>query len=255
MFVNLEHEDVISPAMPLAQARAAISAGGYVATDRAWFSGMAQWQEIKDIPELAGSLTLAAIPAGSVRTQNSLKLAGFWRRGAAWCVDALLYAVILVLLVASVGRALIMVGFNFNRFPNLPETLLWPAVFGVAGLLGVLMPAALLAAGSVSPWQASPGKRLLALRLTGESAGGGVESLPFLRAFAREALKLLGTWLFFITFLPQPFGTKRQGLHDMICRTQVNYSGGGLPAWLVWVVLSVGGVSMFALTGFGFGLL
>jgi hypothetical protein len=250
MYVNLEHDDVLSPPMPLAQARKAIAAGTYVATDRAWFSGMAQWQEIKDIPELAGSLKVAAIPASA----TSWKLAGFWRRGAAWSVDALLYAVILVLLVASVSRALIMAGFNFDSLPNVPQTLLWPAVFGMAGLLGVLLPAALLAAGSVSPWQASPGKRLLALHLTSESAGGGVESLHFLRAFAREALKLLGTWLFFITYLSQPFGAKRQGLHDMICSTQVHYRGGGLPAWVVWMVLSVGVISMFALTGFGFGL-
>lgn len=103
-------------------------------------------------------------------------------------------------------------------------------------LVVALLALAWFALSEASPWQATPGKRLLGLRVV--DAGGARLGL------ARAAVRHLAGALSWITLnighlmaLVQP---RRQALHDRVAGTHVLQEGGDarLPAWATaWLVL------------------
>jgi uncharacterized RDD family membrane protein YckC len=68
-----------------------------------------------------------------------------------------------------------------------------------------------------SPWQATPGKRLLALRVT-DLAGG---RLTPKQSFVRQGLKLMDVTSSGLTYLIAAFTERRQALHDRFAGTLV----------------------------------
>lgn len=199
--------------------------------------------------------------------------AGFWRRYAAWSLDtALLAAPVLALLAAwpqwqadlaracaaweallhAVGRGLgeaVMAGELFAlpsrllddaAMPAAAHTLsdalfalLWPPVLGFAAL-----GAAYHAAFEASAWQATPGQRALALRVTGldgRRIGAG-------RALLRHVAGLL-SWLTLnlghAMALARP---QRRALHDHVAGTRVLQPRETmpLPVWArAWLLLQL----------------
>jgi uncharacterized RDD family membrane protein YckC len=117
-------------------------------------------------------------------------------------------------------------------------------------LLAALLALAWFVAFEASPWQATPGKRALGLRVTG--AGGRRIGI------ARAALRHLAGALSWITLnlghLLALLPPRRQALHDRVAGTQVTQApgtGGRLPAWAIaWLCLQA--ALAIAMTGWLF---
>ena len=87
--------------------------------------------------------------------------------------------------------------------------------------LFIVLPLAAFAAFESSPWQATPGKRLLGLRvvdLDGRRVG-------VIRAVARQCLKLLDVATSMVTFVIAAVTPRRQTLHDILAGTLVTEAG------------------------------
>ncbi|MGE5145337.1 MAG: RDD family protein, partial [Candidatus Eiseniibacteriota bacterium] len=94
------------------------------------------------------------------------------------------------------------------------------------GLVAVALAFAYFAAFEASSWQASPGKRLLGLRVTdlaGRRLGVG-------RALARQLFKCLDVASSGLTYLIAGLTERRQGLHDILAGTLVVRAAPAQPA-------------------------
>ncbi|MGH8084906.1 MAG: RDD family protein [Lysobacter sp.] len=194
--------------------------------------------------------------------------AGFWQRGAAWSLDAVLIAPVagwlawpwisapaqawldqVRALLQYSGRlmgAAILDGAPLPRLaitllhdPTLQQTvttirsatwaLAWPALLAFA-LLGALYHVAC----ECSPWQASVGKRLLGLRAgdrNGRRLGPG-------RALARYGAGTLSWATLNLGHLMATMAPEHLALHDRCSGTRVRTNHPELPRWaLVWLVL------------------
>ena len=195
--------------------------------------------------------------------------AGFWRRYAAWSLDwALLGALLAVLVVPMLARAWgqllalnqLLQDWLFERmvesttgFPS-PGALAFqvladPALAdaaraGSAQLLGSLLRVALLASLSSTlyfvlseggPWQGTPGKRALGLRV--RAADGGVAG--FGRAWLRHLAGAISWGLLNLGHAIAAWRRDRRALHDLIAGTQV-LAEGPMPRWArAWLGLQL----------------
>ena len=123
--------------------------------------------------------------------------AGFWKRFAAFFIDASLLALMVFLTVEALGP------------------LGWAAASGRLGLAGntvrLLFTWVYFAAFESSRAQATPGKMVLFIKVTDMKGN----PIGFGRATLRYFAKLLSGVFFGIGFLMAAFTTKKQGLHDM----------------------------------------
>lgn len=69
----------------------------------------------------------------------------------------------------------------------------------------------------VSPWAATPGKRMIKIKVIGKD----LKSIGILKSFFRNSLKFVSLGILFIGFFMIFFTKKKQGLHDIICNTLV----------------------------------
>jgi uncharacterized RDD family membrane protein YckC len=185
--------------------------------------------------------------------------AGFWHRYAAWSLDWLLLGAVLGLLLAplcarawSQAMALnqLLQDWVFERVvaaQGIPspvgmamELLVDPqlkatAEAGSAALSATLALIVLLLFGGSalyfvafesSPWQGTPGKRLLGLRVRRED--GGVAG-P-LRATGRHFAGALSWLLLNLGHLVAAWRRDKRALHDLLAGTRVD-AAGPLPAW------------------------
>ncbi len=82
---------------------------------------------------------------------------------------------------------------------------------------GILLYVVYHVAFELSKWQASPGKRILSLKVRNSF----FESPGFLAIFLRTTLKFLSLMLLFGGFAMISFTKKKQGLHDLIAGTVI----------------------------------
>jgi len=133
--------------------------------------------------------------------------AGLWRRAAALAIDSI------VLGVVTFPVRLIV---PFALFTGTDLAAMAGQVAGVAAILGCVW--WLYYAGfESSPWQASPGKRLIGIRVT-DSSGARIR---FGRASARLFAKLLSGLVFCLGFVLAAFTARKQALHDLLAGTLV----------------------------------
>jgi hypothetical protein len=83
--------------------------------------------------------------------------------------------------------------------------------------LFIIFPLTASAAFESSPWQATPGKRLLGLRVVDLDG----RRLGVARAVARQCLKLLDIATSMVTFVIAAVAPRRQALHDILAGTLV----------------------------------
>jgi uncharacterized RDD family membrane protein YckC len=141
--------------------------------------------------------------------------AGFWRRFLAFWIDWVIWVVAVTLLggilggFIGVGIAIAGGTVDSERVANDAVGPLYVLSYVVLWLYYTICEA--------SPWQATPGKLALGIRvsdLSGHRIGWG-------RANARFWSKLLSSLLLGIGFLVIAFTERKQGLHDMIAATLV----------------------------------
>ena len=216
----------------------------------------------------------------------NLHPAGFWRRYAAWSLDWALLAPLLALLLSPLcARAwqqllalyqlleqwtyarMLAADGGLSSPLALSYELLADPVFaqsvrgGSERLLATLAQALLIAFGvsalyfvgsEASPWQATPGKRLLRVR----AADGGTAG-P-LRALGRHLAGVLSWALLNLGHAIAGWRDDGRALHDLLAGTQV-LAEGAMPRWArAWLLLQAGllaAVLLGALGWFGWQLL
>lgn len=198
--------------------------------------------------------------------------AGFWQRAVAWSLDAV--PVALLALVASwpgLRPAMARLGSAGDQTLHVLADAMADALRAhvangqdLAGLPFTLLPAATRAAATLTPllwtllwppllaftaltvlwhgsfdasrWQASPGKRLLGLRVVAaDGARPGVG-----RAFARQLAGALSWLVLNLGHLMALAGPEHRALHDRLAGTRVLADRPGLPRWArAWLVVAV----------------
>jgi uncharacterized RDD family membrane protein YckC len=126
--------------------------------------------------------------------------AGFWKRFAAIIIDAV---------VVSVGT-------------GIPTAVTFGGGTALVILFGPWIYEALMLSSS---WQATVGKRVLSIEVTGLDGG----RISFARATGRHFAKYISVLLLFAGFVMAAFTAKKQALHDIIAETLVTTKNGNLP--------------------------
>lgn len=143
--------------------------------------------------------------------------AGFWFRVLALFIDTFLCQIASVFLVLPMAFAL---GASMAGSATLHEIELAGESLGM--VLGIVIQWLWFTIPESSKWQASPGKKLLGLKVTDENGN----RIGFGRANGRYWSKILSGLLFGFGFLMVAFTQKKQGLHDKIAGTLVIRANG-----------------------------
>ena len=133
----------------------------------------------------------------------SAEFGGFWIRALGVLADSAIVFLVITLLIAAVAR-----------------------YFGEAAMPAAVLAACLFAflywpALHASPLQATLGKAMLRLRVTGYQG----ERISFLRAVGRELAKLLSAGVALIGYFMASFTARNQALHDLFASTYVVRGG------------------------------
>jgi len=209
--ITLAAESPMPPAMPAAPMAAAITAE----TPRAPAADAAMAQAYA-----ASSRDASA--AGGIDAADVVD-AGFLRRFAAFIIDSFLlgiamWAIIfLMVLLLGLGTAGIATMFESSASGGAPEgPLLWVFVIGFY-VLPILMQGAYHIVFTASAWQATPGKRVLGIKVVDQDG----QRLTMWRSTGRWFAAALSYLTFYIGFLMAAFTDRKLALHDMIASTRV----------------------------------
>lgn len=189
--------------------------------------------------------------------------AGFWQRATAWSLDALVPGLLALvfswpLLAPALARLEAVTDAVLRELASAMAEALHAQIGGSAGLADLpllLLPPTLQAAARLSPavwaalwppllafvvllvaWfggfeasraRASPGKRLLGLRVTGADG----DRLGLGQALARQLAGSLSWATLNLGHLMALAGPEHRALHDRLARTRVVAARRGLPAW------------------------
>jgi uncharacterized RDD family membrane protein YckC len=144
--------------------------------------------------------------------------AGFWLRFVAFLIDGVVALVAFVILLiplfilTGAGAVLSKIGSDEDISDNVGSTL----VIGfILGFIGIILVVSWLyyALSESSSWQATPGKKMLNLKVTDMSG----QPISFGRASGRYFGKIIsGKMTIYIGYMLAGFTEKKQALHDMI---------------------------------------
>ncbi len=149
--------------------------------------------------------------------------AGFVRRFAAYIIDAVLltiamYAIIILLLIVfGFGITGLMTMFESSATGGAPEgPILFIVIFGFY-VLPFLMQGTYHIIFTGSAWQASPGKRLLGIKVVDFDG----QRITYGRSTGRWFAAALSYLTFYIGFLMAAFTDRKLALHDLVASTRV----------------------------------
>jgi uncharacterized RDD family membrane protein YckC len=265
--VYLEREGKQFGPFALEEARRYISEGRFGADDLGWIEGMPEWRVLAQIPQLnfapppaavapvdaprlastsatpmyAGPMypgNFANVGTAPTATHIQAEFATFWRRAAAFVIDALVASFISTILI-TVLILLFGLGYMVSKLGPVDDQT------GTAiALLLIVAPCVLniayFAFWNCTQGMAPPGKLLFGLVVVNAEA----KKIGFAQSLFREGLRLIGSIFFLATYFTQPLSARRQCLHDMFSGTVVlrKSSAAGLPAAGVWVVNVLAGL-------------
>jgi uncharacterized RDD family membrane protein YckC len=167
-------------------------------------------------------VTLAPIPPAPMALASAgyggVEYAGFWLRFVAYIIDGVISGLaFLVLLVplfilTGAGAALSKIGSGEDISEEAATFLGLGFLFGFFGII-FLVSWLYHALSESSSWQATPGKRMLNLKVTDMSG----QPISFGRASGRFFAKIItGMIPFMIGYIIAGFTEKKQAIHDMI---------------------------------------
>lgn len=131
------------------------------------------------------------------------EFAGFWIRVGAILIDSVVLSIVSFVIKLIAGLA---IGGG-----EIAES--------IGGLIGFVIGIAYFTLFTASEWQATPGKRLLGIRVIKDDGG----PITALRAFGRYWAYLISTIVLLIGYIMVAFTEEKTALHDLICRTRVVY--------------------------------
>jgi uncharacterized RDD family membrane protein YckC len=205
--------------------------------DLAWYEGLADWQPLSVLfpdavsaapPAAAAGSNPYAAPAAPLLPQTTAAAledyAGFWKRVAAYILDAIILYIPQVLIEKAFGgtaakaalqQAILdgagnpdaMMAANAHYYGTM-----WPAMLLIM-VVGILY----FVVCESSAWQGTVGKLALGIRVTDLDGN----RISFLKALGRYFAKFLSVIILGVGFLMAGWTRRKQGLHDMICGTLV----------------------------------
>ncbi|MEO9214505.1 MAG: RDD family protein [Rhodanobacter sp.] len=204
--------------------------------DLAWYEGLADWQPLSVLfpdelrvapaattnPYAAPTAPLQPLP--QTTAANLEDFAGFWKRVAAYILDAIILYIPNMLIMKVMGGDVAQATLQQAMLsaPGDPHAMMaaygqfystMGPVMAITGVLAWLY----FALCESSAWQATPGKLALGIRVTDLQG----KRISFPRALGRYPAKFLSTIILGIGFLMVAWTQRKQGLHDMICGTLV----------------------------------
>ncbi|MHA6206302.1 RDD family protein [Dyella soli] len=221
-----------------AEVRQWLRSGEVSASDLGWHEGLTDWQPLSTLfPEEVRAAAPPAFtppppppiaPGASGRADASAAAladyAGFWKRVAAYVLDAIVLWIPNMLISGMFGankaaesylQAKLAAGTDpqlaIEAFNNYFHAL------GPALLAQTVLTWLYFALCESSPWQATLGKRALGIRVTGMDG----QRINFMRATGRYFGKLLSAFILCIGFLMVAWTQRKQGLHDLLAQTLV----------------------------------
>jgi uncharacterized RDD family membrane protein YckC len=205
--------------------------------DLAWYEGLADWQPLSVLfrdevpatgspapgnPYAAPTAPLQALPQTTAAALEDH--AGFWKRVAAYIIDAIVLYIPNLLIMKAMGgdAAQETMKQAMLAAPGDPHAMLaayehYFTTMGTAMLITAVITWLYFALLESSPWQATLGKLALAMRVTDLDG----HRISFPRALGRYLAKFLSTIILCIGFLMVGWTRRKQGLHDMIAGTLV----------------------------------
>lgn len=223
-----------------ADVREWLRSGQVSADDLGWREGMADWAPLSTMfpdeprtappafstppapPTSTYGASATAAPAGGVAAVDDF--AGFWKRVAAYIIDALVLWIPNTILSNVFGaskaaeaylQAKLAAGDDMQLALQALDTYmhaLWPAVIAQT-LVGWLYFAFL----ESSALQGTVGKLALGIRVTDLNGA----RIGFMRATGRYFAKILSAFILCIGFLMVAWTQRKQGLHDLLAQTLV----------------------------------
>ena len=161
--------------------------------------GSLEQAERTDTKSTVSEVKARLTPKTVMSSVETFRFAGFWKRFAAWLLDAIILAVITI----PLSLTMFLVPPPLSSFISTPISL----------LIGVLY----YGLQESSVHQATLGKRVLGIIVTDLEGS----RISFGRAVGRELAKILSALILLIGFLMIGFTEKKQGLHDMIAECLV----------------------------------
>ena len=204
--------------------------------DLAWYDGLADWQPLSVLfPDVvaaapaaahaaASSAPVSAAPLPQTTTAALEDYAGFWKRVAAYILDAIILYIPSMLISNMMGDVAAKATLkdaiaSAAGDPHLAWAaqmhyydVMWPALL-ISGVLAWLY----FAFCESSAWQATVGKLALGIRVT-DMLGNRI---TFPRALGRYGAKIISTLIFLIGLLMVAWTQRKQGLHDLMAGTLV----------------------------------
>ena len=162
--------------------------------------------------------TVAAAPPFAAPTTppaDVIRYGGFWRRLVAYIVDGLLIGAATMPFGLGLGFAQMSAMMSGDITPDMLAALFMASLF--VGAIRFVLSWAYAAGFESSPWQATPGKMLLGLKVTDLDG----RRITFLRATGRFLGKVISGILLGMGFVLAAFTDRKQGLHDLMARTLV----------------------------------
>ena len=201
--------------------------------DLAWYEGLADWQPLSVLfpdavtsapPTSAPAAAAARMPPAQIVSAALEDYAGFWKRVAAYILDAIILYIPSMLIQKMMGGDAAEAAMKQAELasPGDPQAML--AAFGQ--FYSTMLPAMLIitvitwlyfAFCESSAWQATVGKLALGIRVTDMQG----RRISFPRALGRYPAKYLSALIFLIGFLMVAWTQRKQGLHDLIAGTLV----------------------------------
>ena len=199
--------------------------------DLAWYEGLADWQPLSVLfPDAVASAppsiapVMASAPPAPTVSAALDDYAGFWKRVAAYILDAIILYIPGMLIQKMMGGDAAEAAMKQAQLasPGDPQVMLT----ALSQFYSRMLPAILIitvitwlyfAICESSVWQATVGKLALGIRVTDMHG----QRISFPRALGRYPAKYLSTLIFCIGFLMVAWTRRKQGLHDLIASTLV----------------------------------
>lgn len=160
---------------------------------------------------------VAPNPYGGV-SYTGIAYAGFWLRFVAYLIDGLISGIAFVILLvpliilSGAGTFFSRIGSGEDIDDNTAAFLGLGVIFGIFGIV-LLVSWLYYALSESSSWQATPGKKMLNLKVTDMEG----KPITFARASGRYFAKIISHMIpLSIGFILAGFTEKKQAVHDMI---------------------------------------
>ncbi|WP_426661025.1 RDD family protein [Rhodanobacter aciditrophus] len=209
-----------------------LRSGQVSGSDLAWREGLADWQPLSTlfpdaardgVPASDNPYSAPVAPMQNLPQTTAAALedhAGFWKRVAAYILDAILLYIVFRVIGTFFGVSAAQEAMKQEMLGGTPFMQAYEHFYSgmwLYTLLTTVLTWLYFAFCESSAWQATVGKLALGIRVTDMQGA----RISFPRALGRYLAKYLSAIILCIGFIMVAFTRRKQGLHDLIAGTLV----------------------------------